>query len=67
MKKTYCQRNDITKAIQTLTRPSFNSQKPELVVPVKFTKAERKAKDWQLELEFKIQYDEFSKRKYLFR
>ena len=34
-----------------------------MIASVKPTKDERKAKDRQLELEFKIQYDEFLKRK----
>ena len=63
MKKTYSRRNDITEAICTSERPHFNKQKPQLVASVKSTKAERKAKDWQLELEFKIQYDELLKEK----
>ena len=63
MKKTYSGGNNIAEAIQTSAMPDFNKQKPQLVASVKPTKAKRKAKDRQLKLEFKIQHNEFLKRK----
>ena len=63
MKKTYSCGNSIAKAFQTSIKHDFNKEKSDLVALVKPTKAERKAKDQQLELGFKIYCDKFLKRK----
>ena len=63
MKKTYSRGNDIAEAIRTSIRPDFDKWKPNLVASVKPTEDERKAEDQQLELKFKIQHNEFLKRK----
>ena len=63
MKKTYSRGNDIAETIQTSTRPNFDKQKLQLVASVKPTKAERKAEDRQVKLEFKIQHNQVSKQK----